>query len=59
MDPNDRDVLHAWFVGYFPVVSPRYAMSVFIEDGTSGGISAAPYLLNLSQDTGFGLLSRS
>lgn len=45
---NDRDVLHAWFVGYFPVVSPRYAMSVFIEDGTSGGISAAPVFAEIS-----------
>jgi len=41
-------VLHAWFVGYFPVASPRYAMCVFIEDGTSGGKSAAPVFAEIS-----------
>lgn len=45
---DDRDVLHAWFVGYFPVVNPRYAMCVFIEDGTSGGKSAAPVFAEIS-----------
>jgi len=45
---DDRDVLHAWFVGYFPVASPRYAMCVFIEDGTSGGKSAAPVFAEIS-----------
>lgn len=45
---DDRDVLHAWFVGYFPVDEPRYAMCVFIEDGTSGGKSAAPVFAEIS-----------
>jgi len=45
---DDRDILHAWFVGYFPVNNPRYAMCVFIEDGTSGGKSAAPVFAEIS-----------
>ena len=45
---DNRDILHAWFVGYFPVVNPRYAMCVFIEDGTSGGKSAAPVFAEIS-----------
>lgn len=45
---DQRDVLHAWFVGYFPVSNPRYAMCVFIEDGTSGGKSAAPVFAEIS-----------
>jgi penicillin-binding protein 2 len=33
---------HAWFVGYFPTESPRYIISVFIENGGSGPAKAAP-----------------
>ncbi|HPU44873.1 MAG TPA: penicillin-binding transpeptidase domain-containing protein [Thermoclostridium sp.] len=45
---DNRGVLHAWFVGYFPVDNPRYAMCVFIEDGASGGRSAAPVFAEIS-----------
>jgi len=45
---DNRDVLHAWFVGYFPVSEPRYAMCVFIEDGASGGKSAAPVFAEIA-----------
>lgn len=45
---DDRDIIHAWFVGYFPVNNPRYAMCIFIEDGTSGGMSAAPVFAEIS-----------
>lgn len=33
---------HAWIVGYAPVESPRYAITVFLEHGKSGGGKAAP-----------------
>lgn len=45
---DDREVLHAWFAGYFPIDAPRYAMCVFIEDGTSGASSAAPVFAEIS-----------
>ena len=45
---DNRNILHAWFVGYFPVATPRYAMCVFIEDGKSGGSSAAPVFAEIS-----------
>ena len=45
---DNRNILHAWFVGYFPVATPRYAMCVFIEDGKSGGSSAAPIFAEIS-----------
>ena len=37
---NRRD--HALFVGYGPVVAPRYAVSVIVEHGGGGSTAAAP-----------------
>lgn len=31
-----RGATHAWFVGYFPVDEPRYAICVFLENGGPG-----------------------
>jgi len=45
---EDRQILHAWFTGYFPYVEPRYAMCVFVEDGTGGGTSAAPVFAEIA-----------
>jgi penicillin-binding protein 2 len=33
---------HAWFVGVAPVSDPQVAIAVFIEHGSSGGLTAAP-----------------
>lgn len=33
---------HAWFAGYVPADRPRYAFTVFLEHGGSGGKAAAP-----------------
>jgi|MDTC01.3.fsa_nt_gb penicillin-binding protein 2 len=33
---------HAWFVCFAPYDDPQYALSVFVEDGESGGRVAAP-----------------
>lgn len=45
---DNRNVLHAWFSGYFPIDCPRYALCVFIEDGQSGSSSAAPIFAEIS-----------
>ena len=45
---NNRNILHAWFSGYFPIDAPRYALCVFIEDGKSGSSSAAPIFAEIS-----------
>jgi cell division protein FtsI/penicillin-binding protein 2 len=53
---DNRNILHAWFSGYFPVDCPRYALCVFIEDGQSGSSSAAPIFAEISaqiMDAGF------
>lgn len=33
---------HAWIVGYAPAEDPKYAITVFLEHGKSGGGNAAP-----------------
>jgi penicillin-binding protein 2 len=45
---DNRNILHAWFSGYFPIDCPRYALCVFIEDGKSGSSSAAPIFAEIS-----------
>jgi cell division protein FtsI/penicillin-binding protein 2 len=39
-NPHGRD--HAWFVGYAPFKNPKIAVAVIIENGGTGGITAAP-----------------
>lgn len=38
--PGKKD--HAWIIAYAPAESPRYALTVFLEHGGSGGGKAAP-----------------
>lgn len=45
---DNRNILHAWFSGYFPIDAPRYSLCVFIEDGKSGSASAAPIFAEIS-----------
>ena len=37
-----QGISHAWFAGYGPLINPKYAIVVFVEDGMSGGDVAAP-----------------
>jgi len=48
MFDDERQIIHAWFTGYFPYVEPRYAMCVFVEDGTGGGTTAAPVFAEIA-----------
>lgn len=45
---NGRQIIHAWFTGYFPYTEPKYAMCVFVEDGMGGGTSAAPVFAEIA-----------
>ena len=38
---------HAWFVGYAPADQPKIAVCVLVEEGGSGGQTAAPIARNL------------
>ncbi|WP_065821182.1 peptidoglycan D,D-transpeptidase FtsI family protein [Thermoclostridium stercorarium] len=48
MFDDERQIIHAWFTGYFPYAEPKYAMCVFVEDGTGGGTSAAPVFAEIA-----------
>lgn len=44
---NGLEVVHAWFTGYYPTNNPKYAITVFIQDGRSGGGVAVPIFRNI------------
>jgi penicillin-binding protein 2 len=46
---HGEKVIHAWFAGYFPASDPRYAVSVFWENGKNGGQEAAPVFSEIAQ----------
>ncbi|MFZ3172712.1 MAG: penicillin-binding transpeptidase domain-containing protein [Carboxydocellales bacterium] len=46
---NAKGTTNAWFSGYFPVGKPQYVITVFVQNGVSGGESAAPVFRELAQ----------
>ncbi|MBQ7875316.1 MAG: penicillin-binding protein 2 [Oscillospiraceae bacterium] len=41
-DSEGNEIIHAWFVGFYPAENPKYAIAVFAEGMDSGGDFAAP-----------------
>ncbi|MGE5559297.1 MAG: peptidoglycan D,D-transpeptidase FtsI family protein [Bacillota bacterium] len=41
-DGRGREITHAWFAGFWPLNQPEIAMVVLVEEGKTGGASAAP-----------------
>lgn len=41
-DENGEELCNAWVTGFFPAGSPKYAITVLVEDGGYGNDSAAP-----------------
>ena len=39
---GEEEIVHAWFAGFYPAQSPRYAIVVLVEGGESGERVAAP-----------------
>ncbi len=39
---DDKEVVHAWFAGFYPAEEPRYTIVVFCEGGDSGSDRACP-----------------
>lgn len=37
-----NEVVHGWFTGFMPAHQPKYVITVFIESGGSGRVSAVP-----------------
>lgn len=42
IDSDGNELCHAWMTGFFPVNHPKYAVTVFVENGGSGNEAAAP-----------------
>ena len=47
---NGEKVVHAWLAGFFPKFNPKYSISVFIENGKSGGTVAAPIFEEIAKN---------
>ncbi len=48
-ETGDKNVVHAWFAGYFPCKTPKYSIAVFVENGKSGGHTAAPVFAEIAK----------
>lgn len=48
VDANGKSISHAWFVGYAPIETPQFVISVFVEEGMSGGDVAAPIFAEIA-----------
>lgn len=46
---HDEEVIHGWFTGYVPRHSPKYVITVLVENGKSGGKIAAPVFKRIAQ----------
>ncbi|MBO8138578.1 MAG: penicillin-binding protein 2 [Desulfotomaculum sp.] len=44
-----KETVNAWFSGYAPAQDPRYVATVLVEDGISGGETAAPVFRNIME----------
>lgn len=49
-ETSNKDVVHAWFAGYFPKTNPKYAITVFVENGQKGGKVAAPIFAEIAKE---------
>ena len=47
-DENGEEILDVWFAGYFPAESPKYVVSVMVEHGRTGNLSAGPVFANIA-----------
>ncbi|MCR2042824.1 peptidoglycan D,D-transpeptidase FtsI family protein [Anaerosalibacter massiliensis] len=47
---NGKDTIHGWFSGYFPRENPKYVITVFVEDDSSGSASAIPIFEKISRE---------
>lgn len=47
---EDSEIVHAWFAGYFPAETPKYAIVVLVEGGDSGSDTAAPIFKEIADE---------
>lgn len=44
------DKVNAWFCGFAPMDHPKYVITVLVEEGISGGVSAAPVFREIMEE---------
>ena len=49
-DDEDIELCHAWITGYFPIDTPKYAVTVLVEDGGYGNDAAAPIFREIADE---------
>ncbi|SHG81401.1 peptidoglycan glycosyltransferase [Thermosyntropha lipolytica DSM 11003] len=47
---EEEEILNAWFGGFFPADHPRFAVVVLVEEGKTGGTSAAPVFKEIGDE---------
>lgn len=47
---NNREILNAWFCGFFPEQEPKYVAVVLLEEASSGGSDSAPVFKKIAED---------
>lgn len=45
---DGKEVVHAWFAGFYPAERPKYSIVVFVEGGISGEHVAAPIFKSIA-----------
>ncbi len=51
---DGREIVQAWYAGFYPLEEPRYSIVVLAEDGEGGGSTCAPVFKEITS----GLLSK-
>ena len=47
--PDGSEILHTAFTGFFPAENPRYVITVFRENGSSGALDCAPVFREIAE----------
>lgn len=47
---NGERTIHGWFSGFFPKQDPQYVITVLVEKGHSGSLSAAPIFEKIAKE---------
>lgn len=47
---NNKEILNAWFCGFFPSDKPKYTVVIFVEQAESGGVDSAPIFKKIAEE---------
>ncbi|MFV9567633.1 peptidoglycan D,D-transpeptidase FtsI family protein [Thermoanaerobacter mathranii] len=47
---KELNIYHAWFTGFVPFDEPKYAISIFVKNGDTGGTKAAPLFKEIAEE---------